>query len=251
MSESSQRCAQAGAATMERYGEDVGGIDVSYLNDDLAFGLPNGVGPEVTAMVESDTDLVVGCLDLNGMKTLAQELERQGVRDDITLVHPNTYDQQFVADAGDLFVGDYITSSFRPFEADAGDSGLQDYFDWMEETGAPLSEPAMVGWINADLAYQGLLAAGEGFTRQSVIDATNQMTAYTAQGLIQPVDWSRQHNPPTEDDLTNAGAMDCQPIVQVDADAQFEVVGDPAAPFNCWPGDTRDWSEPTSESFDE
>ena len=31
----------------------------------------------------------------------------------------------------------------------------------------------MDGWINADLAYEGLVAAGPDFDRQKVIDATN------------------------------------------------------------------------------
>ena len=77
-----------------------------YFNDELAFGLPNGVGPEVTAMKKAGVDFVATCIDLNGMKTLAQELDRQDM-DDVVLFHPNTYDQAFVAEAGDLFEGDY------------------------------------------------------------------------------------------------------------------------------------------------
>ena len=54
----------------------------------------------------------------------------------------------------------------------------------MGKNGSALTELAMVGWINADLAYQGIKAAGPDFDRQKVIDATNQMTDYTAGGLI-------------------------------------------------------------------
>ena len=57
------------------------GQEVGYINDEMAFGLPNGVGPEVTAMREAGVDFIYGCLDLNGMKTVAQELERQGMGD--------------------------------------------------------------------------------------------------------------------------------------------------------------------------
>ena len=56
--------------------------------------------------------------------------------------------------------------------------------EWMDETGAEITEIAMIGWINADLAYQGLVAAGPQFDRASVIAATNEMTEYTAGGLI-------------------------------------------------------------------
>ena len=111
-------------------------------------------------MKQAGVDLVAACLDLNGMKTLAQELQRQGIKDKVTLYHPNSYDQGFVKSAGQLFEGDYVLASFRPFEADAGSSTLAQYQKWMKKAGRTLTEPAMVGWIDADLAYQGIKAAG-------------------------------------------------------------------------------------------
>jgi ABC-type branched-subunit amino acid transport system substrate-binding protein len=248
ISDDSKKCAQSGAASVKRYGSEVGAT-VAYENDHLDFGLPNGIGPEVTAMKEAGVDLVAACLDLNGMKTLAQELQRQGINDKVTLYHPNSYDQQYIKEGGDLFEGDFVGVGFRPFEANAGSSALADYQKWMKKAGRTLSEPAMVGWIDADLFYQGLKAAGPSFDRQKVVDATNEMTAYTAGGLSQPIDWSRQHVAPTEDDLaTNGPAQDCTSIVKVH-DGAFQVVGDKAKPWLCWPGDTRDWSEPTSMNF--
>ena len=80
--------------------------------------MPNGIGPEVTAMKQAGVDMVVAAIDLNGMKTIAQELKRQGMGD-VTMYHPNTYDQDFVKEAGELFEGDYVSVGFRPFEADA------------------------------------------------------------------------------------------------------------------------------------
>ena len=79
----------------------------AYTNPNLAFGLPNGIAPEVTAMRDAGVDFITACIDLNGMKTLAQELERQGMGD-VPMQHPNTYDAAFVAEAGDLFEGDYV-----------------------------------------------------------------------------------------------------------------------------------------------
>ncbi len=70
----------------------------------------------------------------------------------------------------------------------------------MGKAGKTESEHAMIGWINADLAFQGLKAAGPSFDRRKVIDATNELHAFTADGLIAPIDWSRQHEPPTQDD---------------------------------------------------
>ncbi|HEX8802783.1 MAG TPA: ABC transporter substrate-binding protein [Acidimicrobiales bacterium] len=248
VSQASKDCAGAQAASVERYGGETG-QEVAFLNDELAFGLPNGIAPEVSAMKRAGVDFITACLDLNGMKTLAQELERQGMGD-VPMLHPNTYDARFVADAGELFEGDLVQVSFRPFEADPGDSGLADYLEWMEETGSELSETAMVGWINADLAYQGLVAAGESFDRASVIEATNEITDYTADGLLNPIDWSRQHDAPTEDDPADHGySRECVSLVQVH-DGAFELVGDPEKPFWCWDGGDRDWAEPEETDFE-
>jgi ABC-type branched-subunit amino acid transport system substrate-binding protein len=249
VSPNSQECAQGAADSVELYADDTGQT-VGYTNGDLAFGLPNGIGPEVTAMKDAGVDFIIACLDLNGMKTIAQELERQGMGD-VPMMHPNSYDEQFIAEAGDLFEGDVISVAFRPFEADPGDSQLADFQEWMDETGGQVSELAMIGWINADTAYQGMVAAGDGFTRESVIAATNQFTDYTAGGLIPPIDWTRQHEPPTEDDpATHGSDPTCFSLLQVH-DGRMELMSDdPAAPFTCWDGTNRDWAEPEQMNFE-
>ena len=251
VSENSKLCADFGAKSIEKYSAQIGGATVAYTNDNLDFGLANGVGPEVTAMKQAGVDLILGCIDLNGMKTVAQELQRQGIRQTVKMVHTNTYDQKFVQDAGDLFAGDLIGVQFRPFEADPGNSQLKDFHEWMAKRGKQETEMAMNGWINADLAYQGLVAAGPNFDRKKVIDGTNtKLTNFTAGGLIPPIDWSRQHEAPTQDDLASHGpAQDCAAYVKVGAGSKFEMVGDPSKPWSCWPGTTRDWTDPVPTNF--
>ncbi|EFC84541.1 ABC transporter substrate-binding protein [Parafrankia sp. EUN1f] len=249
ISDSSKRCAQSARDSINLYAPDTG-QQVSYFNDTLAFGLPNGVGPEVSAMKRARVDMIVSCFDLNGQKTLAQELKRQGLAD-VKILHPNTYEEKFVQKAGDLFEGDIVQVAFRPFQAEAGDSALADFQKWMAKSGAEVSEVAMVGWIDADIAYQGILAAGPSFTRQSVTDATNKITDFTAGGLVPPIDWTRMHESATQDDPTSHGPVqECVSFVQVRG-GKFNMVGGTAAkPFVCWSNENRDWSEPTLTSFD-
>jgi hypothetical protein len=141
ITENSKICAESYQNSFDKYGGDVD-AEVVYLNDDLDYGLPSGIGPEVTAMKEAGVDLIATCLDLNAMKTIAQELDRQGMQD-VVLYHPNTYNQQFIEEAGDLFEGDIVSVQFRPFEADEGDgAGIESmnaFREWMEETGSELS----------------------------------------------------------------------------------------------------------------
>lgn len=245
-SENSKLCAVSQKDSFERYASDLD-FELTYFNNDLAFGLPNGIGPEVTAMKDAGVEFISTCMDLNGMKTLAQELQRQGM-DDVVLYHPNTYNQQFVADAGGIFDGDYIAPGFGAFEYETGLESQDKFFEYMELQGSDISELAMVGWINADLAFQGLLEAGPEFSRQSVIDATNRLTAYDAGGLINPIDWTRQHNAPDPADPTTGYAQECSSPIQV-KDGKFVPVSEPTKPFLCWPNTTLDWSEPTPTSF--
>jgi branched-chain amino acid transport system substrate-binding protein len=243
ITQNSKDCVAEQTRSVERYASTTG-QRVAYKNDNLAFGLPNGAGPEVTAMKQAGVDFIMTCIDLNADKTLAQELERQGMGN-VPVMHANLYDQDFVAAAGGLFNGDIVAVRYRPFEADAGNSQLEDFQDWMKKSGAKTTELAYVGWINADLAYQGIKAAGASFTRESVIAASNKLTAWSAGGLVNPVDWSRQHTMPTDADPTTHGsAKECTAYVKV-VDGRFQLIGDKAKPFSCWDNKAlAQWTEP-------
>ena len=246
VSENSKVCAQSVADSIDLYSADIG-AEMAYFNDSLGYGLPNGIAPEVTQMKELGVDFISTCMDLNAMKTMAQELARQGMSD-VVLYHPNTYNHPFVAEAGDLFDGDFVTPQFMPFEADADNAMQTAFTDTMAEMGQELSELAMIGWINADEAYTAILSAGPVFDRQSAIDALNSQTDYDAGGLIVPVDWSRQHVPPVEGDAANDYALECFAPVRMSGGA-FETVADPATPWLCWDNTTLDWAEPTQTVF--
>ncbi len=244
LSENSQVCANALAYSVELYSNDLG-ISVGYVNDDLSYGLTSGIAPEVTQMIDAGVDFIATCLDLNGMKTLAQELQRQGARDQVTMYHPNTYDAGFVAEAGNFFDGDYVIPQFAAFEYDTGSELRALYDEWVPRHGGPVAEQTMVGWINADTMVTGLLHAGPDFDRQKLIDALNSIV-YDADGLINPLEFGRQHASPTEGDPTHDYELECISAVQM-LDGGF--VGFQEAPFMCWDNATTAWSEPFPVNF--
>ena len=244
--ENSKVCAQTTGNSVKMYAKD-SGVSLGYLNDDVAYGMPNGIGPEVSAMKKAGVDFVSTCIDLNGMKTLAQELHRQGM-DNVVLYHPNSYNQQFIKDGGSLFEGDYVTVAFRPFEADTKGTQLGQFKTWMGKQGSKLSELAMVGWLNADLAYQGLLAAGPRFDRDKVTAATNAMKAYDAGGLLEPIDWSQAHTPYTQKTRGQDSGGECAVIVTV-VHGKFVTVAPPDKPWLCWSQTDLAWSDPKPTAF--
>jgi hypothetical protein len=248
VSPNSKACAQANKASIEKYSDEIGGAKFVYLNDGLNFGLQNGVAPEVSAMKKAGVDLVITCIDLKGDKTIATEMGRQGMGD-VPMFHPDLYDQAFVKEAADVFEGDYVSVAFRPLENEQNAS-IKLFQKWVAKQGsAEQSEIAMHGWIAADIAYTGLKAAGENFDQAKVIAATNKIQDYTAGGLIAPIDWDRQHEPPTEADTKAHGSdPDCFPILQIKKGA-FALVGAADKPWLCWPGGTREWSDPEFKDF--
>lgn len=246
VSENSKICTNSVADSIKMYSADIG-ADVAYVNDNLAFGLSNGIGPEVTAMKKAGVDFIATCIDLNGMKKLAQELQRQGMQD-VVLYHPNTYNQTFVKEAGEIFDGDFVSVQFLPFEADTKGTALGDFLSWMDKQGSTPSELAMVGWINASLAFDGLLAAGPEFDRAKVTAATNALTDFTAGGLIEPIDWTVAHTPYTQATRSVDKGKECAALLRVEKGA-FVTVGPKARPWLCWSQADTSWAEPVATSF--
>jgi hypothetical protein len=164
-------------------------------------------------------------MDTNGVVTLAKEMKKQGLKAPQYL--PNGYDHQFVTEFGDLFEGSYVRTDFTQFELENQPQGLQDFLAAMKKLGKEPSENSVVGWLNANLFVEGLKAAGPNFSRQGVIDAINKMTDYTADGMLDGVDWTKQH---TQD---KSSTEFCQFISQI-KDSTFETVFSQAdKPFVC------------------
>ena len=245
VSENSKVCSDTYAKGFEMY-EEQSGVEVVYTNSDLQYGLPNGIGPQVSAMKAEGVDFIATCIDLNGMKTLAQELERQDM-DDVVLYHPNSYDQQFIAEGGDLFEGDVVVVNFRPLEAAAEGSALAEFNEWMDDRGSTKSELAMVGWLNASLAFDGLLAAGPEFDRASVVAATNTMSDWTADGLVKSIDWTVAHQPYTAADPEIE--LECAAMVRIE-NGTFVPLESATEPWTCFDEMDVESFEPIPTDFE-
>ena len=104
----------------------------------------------------------------------------------------------------------------------------------------------MVGWLNASLAFEGLLAAGPEFDRDTVTAATNAMTDFDAGGLLEPIDWTEAHTPTRR--TPGRGQQDeCSTLVKVE-DGEFITVAPPDKPWLCWSQTDLAWSEPEPTS---
>ena len=241
VSQASKDCVNNTAAEIDEFGPGAG-VEFVYKNDNLAFGFPNGIAPEVTAMKEAGVDYITTCIDSSSALTLEQELQRQGLGDSVTVVLPQGYgDSKFISGNADLLEGDLLSVPYRPVEADAGDSILPTMTEWLNKSGAEINDYAIQGWMSADLAVTGLLAAGPQFDRAKVVSSTNQITDFTADGLLAPpVDWTTAHNAPDP----SGPSTTCFAFLSVH-DGALQLEGDASKPFNCWDLPLTEWTEPT------
>jgi ABC-type branched-subunit amino acid transport system substrate-binding protein len=175
-------------------------------------------------MIDKKVDLITTCMDSNAVLNIAREAKQQGLNAPQYL--PQAYDQKFMQANGQFFEGSYVLTFFTPFEVKQKPNGLKNYLKWMDKTGGPKNEHSLSGWINADLFYQGLKAAGPDFTRQKIVDAINQMTNYTADGLLGGIDWTRQH--------TGDPQLDCTVLSKVHNNKFVPAFGQPGKPFVCY-----------------
>jgi branched-chain amino acid transport system substrate-binding protein len=216
----SSNCAEGLQASFDKYPS----AKIEVLDTSLAFGVTDLSGP-VSQMKEKGVDLVTTCIDNNGTLTLAKEMKKQGV--DAVQYLPNAYNQEFIEENAPFFQGSYALTFFTPFEVKQKPKGLKDFQKWMKRGGFEQNELAMAGWINADLFYQGLKAASPEFTRQKVIDAINQMTNYTAGGLLAGIDWRTAHSQESPES--------CIVMSKIQNGKFVPSFGESGKPFACFP----------------
>ena len=197
-------------------------------------------------MKDAGVDFITSCMDLNAMQTLGDELAQQEL--DVTMHHPNSYNADFVAANAEIFEGDLVIPQFTAFEADFESELLDTYFEYIDPETAP-EELAMTGFLNAHLAFLGLLAAGPEFDQATTIAAIRSIEDYTADGMSNAIDWGRQIPAPTGDNPEVEYELECFNAVEV-VDGEFvQWTGEPGSPWTCWELDRSAWSEPEARSF--
>ena len=251
ITENSQECAQSVGGLVRAVRRATSAPRRCTSTTTSTYGLPNGIAPEVTAMKEAGVDFISTCIDLNGMKTLAQELDRQGM-DDVDPLPPQHL-QPAVRGGERRPVRGRLRHRAVPAVRGRrrGDGRSTTFHEWMDETGGELTELAMVGWINADLAFQGLLAAGPEFDRavggrrHQPDDRLRRRRADQPHRLDPPARPPHRGRPPAR---LRAGVRRrwCR-----SSTARSRRSRRPDKPWLCWSNDDQDWSEPdATTSFD-
>ncbi|HUY63301.1 MAG TPA: ABC transporter substrate-binding protein [Acidimicrobiales bacterium] len=171
------------------------GVTVGY--QDLAFGFGADPTSDVLQMKAHHVDMVLTCLDVSGNVAFARAISQNALS--ARQVWLNGYDRSTLQQYASLMNGVTLLVQHVPFEAATAAPGkypgIEQYLQAMQryQPSSVYDEVALDGWINAAQFVAGLRAVGHDLTQAKVVAAINKMTAYNGEGLMPPVDWTRDH----------------------------------------------------------
>jgi hypothetical protein len=156
------------------------------------------------------------------------------------------FEDEFIEVNADVLEGSIQGTRLRP--AIATDSkGSKLFEEWIDKRDpAKVNSTTRQGWVAADLMVQGLRAIGGPFDQQKLIEATNKLENWTADGMIAPVDIGRQHVGPTPtDSVTNGDDPLCFAYTQI-KDGKLTFMGEATAdkPWVCWDMPDYEYRDP-------
>jgi ABC-type branched-subunit amino acid transport system substrate-binding protein len=229
VSDQSKQCADGAKASFEKFTPD---IKVGFFDKNIQYAQAD-LSAQVSEMKKNGVDLVTTCMDQRETLILAKEMDKQGLKAVQNL--PNGYDAEFIADNAKYFEGSFVSPLYVPFEKKALPEGTQELQAAIDKAGKKMYELTVVGWIIAHEFVTGLKLAGPEFSQQKVVDGLNQVTSYSADGMVTPIDWTKQHNS-ADGHPEFQGDFDCNSIVKIEGGEFVPVYDKPDKPWICFEG---------------
>jgi ABC-type branched-subunit amino acid transport system substrate-binding protein len=240
IAQQSKDCAEGIKSSFQKYPT----ATVAYFDTSLGFAQP--LTAQVTQMKQKGVQLVLTCFDLQESFTLGKEMQKQGMQAVQEL--PNGYNADFVKQNGAALQGSIVSPQFVAFQNTPQIPEIQHLYEWTGKIGVPVVELTAVGWQLAAEFYEGLKGAGPNFSQAAVIDYLNTLTHWTDNGFIQPLDWTKQHQDPTNNPAVRP-ALECGNTVKVENGTFVPVYGKPEKPWVCFNRNDPTVNNPQYVSF--
>jgi ABC-type branched-subunit amino acid transport system substrate-binding protein len=203
-------------------------VQVVFYDDTLPFAAD--LTADVQNMKDKGVEYVNTCVDTNEVIKLQKEMKKQDLHAVQNL--PNAYDHDFVRDNAALFEGNFIEPLYAPWETDPQSPATKAYLAAIKAITNDPVELTEFGWIDAMQFVEGLKGAGPEFTQQKVINYLNAQKAYSAEGLVPPIDWTTGHIDPMKHKEVRQKEQ-CQPIMQIKGGKFVLYKTPPDKPFTC------------------
>ncbi len=185
VNDSSKQCAASTKLSFEKYPS----AQVVFFDDGLQFAQAD-LSNDVSQLKAKGAQIVFTCIDQKESVILGKELVKQ--HSTAVQALPNSYDTKFVAANAQYLEGDLVAPQFASYEYGPIPEE-KTMMTWLQKDNFPLDELSATGWLLANMFVTSLKLAGPHFSQQGVIDAMNADTSFDANGMIVPIDWTRQH----------------------------------------------------------
>ena len=202
------------------------GYKIGYTDYKIAYP-GTTVATDVQRMRQAGTDLIVSCMDVLGNINLARGVQQYGLK--TTQLWLSGNDKSTLVANKSLMQGVYFDIQHVPFTAPTAEyPGLKVYLTQMEkyEPKYVEDEVAIQGWESAALFAEGVKLAGNNLTQANVIAQTNKLTSFTADGLMAPVNWLKDH--------TATAPPYCEAVIQAKGVQYVPVFNKGKNVFNCF-----------------
>ncbi|HEV7524465.1 MAG TPA: ABC transporter substrate-binding protein [Acidimicrobiia bacterium] len=228
-SASSGLCADGTRRSYEKFAPTA---KVVFFDDSLPFSAD--IVTDVTRMKQAGVQFINTCMDTNEVTKLAREMKKQGLNAVQQL--PNAYDHEAMAASGGVFEGNFISPLYVPWEVTPQSPATQEYLAYTSAHNVKTVELTQDGWIMAAMFLDALKLAGPEFTKQKVIDALNTQKGESPGGMIVPIDWTRQHNDPTNN-VAVRSKLECASIMKIVGGKFVPQYSEPGKPWSCFDAD--------------
>ena len=161
---------------------------------------------------------------------------------------PNGYDPDFIAKNATLMEGGIVTLQFVALQVTPQIQEVQNLYKYAAEIGAQVHELTAYGWILASEFYTGLAGAGPDFSQAAVVDALDRQTAYSDNGFIPPIDWTKGHVDPEKHPQAQAN-LDCSNAVVAKSGKFLPYLSTPDKPWTCFKRNDPTVDNPSQRNF--
>lgn len=202
------------------------GIDVVY---NVGINVPvSNYTPYVVAAREAGAEAVdLSTMDITNASRVAQAMAEQGWEPELR-VGFTAYNPEWQALTGEGGVGWQAALGLLPYQSEeelgATDGGTQFLKYWGARN--PDETPDifdLYGWINADLFFQGAIAAGADLTRSAMLTGIDDLESFDGSGLV-----GEQLQP-----VGGQNVLSCFIIVRTESATEVAVREYPDSGFDC------------------
>ncbi|MCZ7526261.1 MAG: ABC transporter substrate-binding protein [Acidimicrobiia bacterium] len=142
-------------------------------------------GPHAEELRSKGVGYVTVWADFTAPVKLVRELHAQQVDVPIVEIGAQSYDPDFIEQAGEAAEGAYVLVSTWPFEEADGNPELQRYLEWLEKAkpGAKPTSLAIHGWSAGLLFATVVDSLGSDVTREGLLAGLREVHEWTGRGI--------------------------------------------------------------------